>query len=73
MPGIGRQPHSYCSYQRRQALQPPNPVQDEMLGWVKRIAQALDNTYGSRRQEKDCGKLLWIAWQLITACVACMS
>ena len=52
--------NSYYSYQRRQALRPPDPEQDVLLHWVKRIAKASDDTYGSRRMKEALGALGYV-------------
>ena len=48
--GVNRQ--SYYHYRRHRANRPVNPEHEEMLEWVKAIAKASDDTYGSRRMKK---------------------
>lgn len=48
--GVRRQ--GYYHYCRHTENKPVDPVHQEMLEWVKRIAQASDDTYGSRRMKK---------------------
>jgi putative transposase len=48
--GINR--NGYYSYQRRQRNLPDDPERQDMLEWVKKIAEASQYTYGSRRIRK---------------------
>jgi putative transposase len=48
--GVRRQ--CYCHYRRHTENRPVAPEHVEMLEWVKRIAEASDDTYGSRRMKK---------------------
>lgn len=52
--------NSYYHYQRRLALQQPDPEHDDMLEAVKQIARASDFTYGSRRMKKALGALAYV-------------
>ena len=42
----------YYHYRRHTENRPVDPVHGDMLEWVKQIAQASDDTYGSRRMNK---------------------
>ena len=48
--GINR--NSYYSYQRRQKNRPEDPECQEMLEWIKKVAEASQYTYGGRRMRK---------------------
>ena len=48
--GVRRQ--CYYHYRRHTENKPPDPEHQDMLDWVKRIAEASDDTYGSRRMKK---------------------
>jgi len=48
--GVRRQ--GYYHYRRHTENRPPDPEHQDMLEWVKRIAAASDDTYGSRRMKK---------------------
>ena len=52
--------NSYYSYQRRQALRPPDLEQDALLHGVNQIAKASDDTYGSRRMKEALGALGYV-------------
>jgi transposase InsO family protein len=56
--GVSR--NGYYRYQQRLATNPPDPEHNEMLHWVKRIAEASDHTYGSRRMKKALGALGYV-------------
>lgn len=56
--GVSR--NGYYSYQQRLAAHPPDLEHDAMLYWVKRIAEASDHTYGSRRMKKALGALGYV-------------
>lgn len=53
--GINR--NSYYSYQRRQKHRPEDPEHQEMLAWIKKVAEASRYTYGSRRVRKALNAL----------------
>ena len=53
--GINR--NSYYSYQRRQKNRPEDPEHDEMLEWIKKVAEASRYTYGCRRLRKALNAL----------------
>ena len=53
--GVSR--NGYYRYQTRQASIAHDPEHDEMLDWVKRIAEASDHTYGRRRMKKALNAL----------------
>jgi len=42
----------FYHYQKHTANQPEDPEHQEMLYWVKKIAEATDYSYGSRRMKK---------------------
>ena len=48
--GVRRQ--CYYHYRRHTENKPVDPKHQEMLEWVKKIAKASDDTYGSRRMKK---------------------
>jgi putative transposase len=48
--GVNRQ--CYYHYRRHTANRPIDPEHEEMLEWVKAVAHASDNTYGSRRMKR---------------------
>ena len=53
--GVNRQCYyHWCSHTENK---PVDPEHEEMLYWVKRIAQASDDTYGSRRMKVGLGCL----------------
>ena len=47
--GVRRQCYYY--YRRHTENKPVGPEHEEMLAWVKKIAQSSDNTYGTRRMK----------------------
>ena len=49
--------NGYYSYQQRQANKPDDPEHQEMLYWVKRVAESSDDSYGSRRMKEALGAL----------------
>jgi len=53
--GINR--NSYYSYQRRQRNRPEDPEHQEKLEWIKKVAEASQYTYGSRRMRKALNAL----------------
>ena len=53
--GVSR--NGYYSYQQRQANKPDDPEHQEMLYWVKRVAESSDDSYGSRRMKEALGAL----------------
>ena len=53
--GVSR--NGYYSYQKRQENKPEDPEHEQMLDWVKRIAESSDYSYGSRRMKKALGAL----------------
>lgn len=53
--GVTRQ--GYYSHQRRQNNKPQDPLRDELIEWVKKIAQASHHCYGSRRMRKALNAL----------------
>lgn len=48
--GVSR--NGYYCYAKNKANKPDCPVHQDMLYWVKQIADCSDNTYGSRRMKK---------------------
>jgi hypothetical protein len=40
----------------------PDPEREEKLEWVKKIAEASDHTYGSRRRQPRCCRRSDIGW-----------
>ena len=42
----------YYHYRRYTESKPAGPEHQEMLAWVKKIAAASDDTYGSRRMKR---------------------
>lgn len=53
--GINR--NSYYSYQRRQKHRPEDPEHQEMLEWIKKVAETSRYTYGGRRMRKALNAL----------------
>lgn len=53
--GITR--HGYYSYQQRQRNKPDNPEHEEVIEWVKKIAEASQYCYGSRRMKNALNAL----------------
>ncbi len=53
--GITR--HGYYSYQQRQRNKPAAPGHQEILEWVKNIAEASQYCYGSRRMKSALNAL----------------
>ena len=53
--GVIRQ--CYYHYRRNKENKPVNPEHQEMLMWVKEIAKASDDTYGSRRMKRALNAL----------------
>lgn len=53
--GVTRQ--SYYSYQKRQKNKPSDPLHDELIEWVKKIAESSHYCYGSRRMRKALNAL----------------
>jgi len=53
--GINR--NGYYSYQRRQRNRSDDPEHQDMLDWVKKVAEASQYTYGSRRIRKALNAL----------------
>jgi putative transposase len=53
--GVNR--HSYYSFQRREKHQPEEPEHQAMLAWIKKVAEASQYTYGSRRMRKSLNGL----------------
>ncbi|WP_372001173.1 IS3 family transposase [Shewanella sp. 10N.286.51.B2] len=49
---LGVKNNNYYSYQKRKSLAPVDTEHQEMLQWVKNIAEFSDNTYGQRRIQK---------------------
>jgi len=54
---LGVKRSAYYHYQRHRANRPEDPEHTEMLEWVKNIAQASDNSYGTRRMQKALNAL----------------
>jgi len=54
---LGVKNNNYYSYQKRKSQQPVNTEHQEMLQWVKNIAELSDNTYGERRIQKALNAL----------------
>ncbi|STX37328.1 Integrase [Legionella feeleii] len=53
--GITR--HGYYSYQKCQRDKPDVPEHQELIGWVKQIAEASHYCYGSRRMKNALNAL----------------
>ena len=49
---LGVRREGYYHYRRHTENKPVDPVHQEMLAWVKQLAKASDDTYGSRRMKK---------------------
>ena len=49
---LGVKNNNYYSYQKRKSQLPVNTEHQEMLQWVKNIAEFSDNTYGERHIQK---------------------
>lgn len=49
---LGVKSNNYYSYQKRYSTKPEDPTHQEMIDWVKDIADFSDNTYGERRIQK---------------------
>ncbi|WP_156916121.1 IS3 family transposase [Psychromonas arctica] len=54
---LGAKNNNYYSYQKRKSQLPVNTEHQEMLQWVKNIAEFSDNTYGERRIQKALNAL----------------
>ena len=54
---LGVKNNNYYSYQKRKSLAPVDTEHQEMLQWVKNIAEFSDNTYGQRRIQKALNSL----------------
>ncbi|WP_434341098.1 IS3 family transposase [Motilimonas cestriensis] len=54
---LGVKNNNYYSYQKRKSLAPVDTERQEMLQWVKDIAEFSDNTYGQRRIQKALNSL----------------
>ncbi|MGB2739092.1 MAG: IS3 family transposase [Cognaticolwellia sp.] len=54
---LGVKNNNYYSYQKRQSQMPVDTEHQEMLQWVKNIAEFSDNTYGERRIQKALNSL----------------
>lgn len=54
---LGVKNNNYYSYQKRKSLVPVDTEHQEMLQWVKDIAEFSDNTYGQRRVQKALNSL----------------
>jgi putative transposase len=54
---LGVRRSGYYHYQANQAGRPNNSKHQEMLEWVKRIAESSDNSYGSRRMKNALNAL----------------
>lgn len=50
-------PANYYSYEQRQLVNKPDPAREEMLDWVKKIADSSQYSYGSRRMSKALNAL----------------
>lgn len=53
--GITR--HGYYSYQQRQRNKPDDPAHQELIEWVKKLAEASQYCYGSRRMKNALNAL----------------
>lgn len=49
---LGVKSNNYYSYQKRNNDNVDDPDHEEMLEWIKDIAEFSDNTYGARRIQK---------------------
>lgn len=54
---LGVKNNNYYSYQKRKSLAPVDTEHQEMLQWVKNIAEFSDDTYGQRRIQKALNSL----------------
>ncbi|MGI2106527.1 MULTISPECIES: IS3 family transposase [unclassified Shewanella] len=54
---LGVKNNNYYSYQKRKSQAPVDTEHQEMLQWVKNIAEFSDNTYGQRRIRKALNSL----------------
>ncbi|MCE2597441.1 IS3 family transposase [Motilimonas cestriensis] len=54
---LGVKNNNYYSYQKRKSLAPVDTERQDMLQWVKDIAEFSDNTYGQRRIQKALNSL----------------
>ncbi len=54
---LGVKNNNYYSYQKRKSLAPVNTERQEMLQWVKDIAEFSDNAYGQRCIQKALNAL----------------
>jgi len=54
---LGVRRNGYYSYQKRKEKKPRDLEHEELLEWVKKIAQSSDNTYGTRRIRKSLNAL----------------
>lgn len=54
---LGVKSNNYYSYQKRKAQTPVDTTHQEMLKWVKNIAEFSDHTYGARRIQKALNAL----------------
>jgi putative transposase len=54
---LGVKSNNYYSYQKRKTQTAVDPTHQEMLEWVKNIADLSDNTYGERRIQKALNTL----------------
>ena len=50
---LGVKSNNYYSYQKRNNDNVDDPDHEEMLEWIKDIAEFSDNTYGARRIQKS--------------------
>jgi len=53
--GVSR--NGYYQYKKRGDSRPDDPTHEEMIGWVKAIAESSKDTYGSRRMQKALNAL----------------
>ena len=54
---LGVKSNNYYSYQKRKVQMPVDTAHQEMLEWVKNIAEFSDHTYGERRIQKALNSL----------------
>ena len=54
---LGVKRNGYYNYQIAQAKKKDDSLRQEMLGWIKDIAQSADHSYGSRRMKKALNAL----------------
>jgi putative transposase len=59
---LGVKNNNYYSNQKRKSLAPVDTEHQEMLQWVKNVAEFSDNTYGKRCIQKALNSLDYVCW-----------